>query len=72
MPCFTQGSYSAALDLKTPLIAICVSGVMNAVLDCLFIFQFQWGLFGAALATVIAQYVGGGMLVYQVKRVYVN
>jgi len=60
-----QGSYSAALDLKTPLVAICVSGVMNAVLDCLFIFQFQWGLFGAALATVIAQYVGGGMLVYQ-------
>eukprot|EP00240_Pyramimonas_obovata_P003205 CAMPEP_0118932730 /NCGR_PEP_ID=MMETSP1169-20130426/10588_1 /TAXON_ID=36882 /ORGANISM="Pyramimonas obovata, Strain CCMP722" /LENGTH=622 /DNA_ID=CAMNT_0006875427 /DNA_START=519 /DNA_END=2384 /DNA_ORIENTATION=- len=60
-----QGSYSAVLDLKTPLVAIIVSGVMNAVLDVLFIFQFGWGLFGASLATVMSQYIGGGMLFYK-------
>ncbi len=36
-----------------------IAGVTNMVLDALFIAVFRWGLAGAALATAIAQTVGG-------------
>mmetsp|Transcript_593 Transcript_593/g.839 ORF Transcript_593/g.839 Transcript_593/m.839 type:complete len:574 (-) Transcript_593:307-2028(-) len=58
-----QGAYSAALDMKTPLLAVVGAGVLNGCLDLLFIYGFNWGLGGAALATVIAQYAACGMLV---------
>lgn len=35
------------------------AGLVNIVLDALFIIIFQWGIVGAALATIIAQCVGG-------------
>lgn len=35
------------------------AGLTNIVLDALFIIGFQWGLVGAAVATIIAQCVGG-------------
>lgn len=35
------------------------AGVVNALLDALFMVVFKWGLFGAALATGIGQVVGG-------------
>ncbi len=42
-------------DSKTPVTFVGISSVLNAVLDCLFIFGFHWGVFGAALATIIAE-----------------
>ncbi len=36
-----------------------LSGVTNIVLDFLFIAVFQWGIAGAALATVSGQFIGG-------------
>lgn len=42
-------------DGKTPLIAIAVAAVTNIVLDLLFVLVFQWGIIGAAVATVTAQ-----------------
>lgn len=36
-----------------------IAGVVNAVLDAVFIICFSWGLAGAAAATVIGQVVGG-------------
>ncbi len=41
------------------LVMTIVAGVTNIVLDALFIFIFKWGLAGAAIATTIAQTVGG-------------
>ena len=38
-----QGAYSAALDLRTPLIAVLGSGLLNASLDMLLIFGLGWG-----------------------------
>ncbi len=35
------------------------AGVLNIVLDALFVAVFHWGLSGAALATAIAQMIGG-------------
>lgn len=37
------------------------AGVTNIVLDTLFIAVFQWGLEGAAAATVVSQFVGGAV-----------
>ncbi|MCG8484372.1 MAG: MATE family efflux transporter [Clostridia bacterium] len=42
---------------KTPMYACIMSAVVNSILNYLFIFVFQWGLFGAALATGLAQVV---------------
>ncbi len=42
-------------DSKTPVTFVGISSVLNAALDCLFIFVFHWGVFGAALATILAE-----------------
>ncbi len=44
-------------DGKTPLIAMIIAGLLNVALDCLFVFAFHWGIFGAAIASVISQAV---------------
>ena len=42
-------------DSKTPLVAMVIGSVTNIVLDLFFVYQLNWGIFGAAFATVIAQ-----------------
>lgn len=42
-------------DSRTPLIAIALATGINIGLDLLFVLVFHWGIFGAAIATVIAQ-----------------
>lgn len=42
-------------DSKTPLVFLVISTLVNIVLDLLFVLQFNWGVEGVALATVIAQ-----------------
>jgi len=46
-------------DSRTPLIFLSIACVLNIVLDLVFIFVFKTGLWGVALATVIAQLVSG-------------
>ena len=54
-----QSFYMAAErpQLGTKITIIC--GCINIVLDALFIVVFKWGLVGAAIATMIAQFIGG-------------
>lgn len=66
--------YAASLrsigDAKIPLWFLAGASVLNGALDLLFISVFHWGVFGAALATVIAE--GGSALacvVYVYRRV---
>ena len=40
---------------RTTLLFLAVSTVLNIALDLLFVLVFRWGVFGAALATIIAQ-----------------
>ena len=48
-----------------PLVFLAVSAVLNIGLDLLFVAVLPWGIRGAALATVIAQYVSGiGIALY--------
>lgn len=53
-------SFLVTAEKPTLGLAVTVgAGVTNMVLDALFIIVFHWGLVGAAVATIIAQFVGG-------------
>ncbi|MCQ4726119.1 MATE family efflux transporter [Anaerotignum faecicola] len=50
-----------------PLIFLGVSAVLNIALDLIFVLKFEWGVGGAAFATVISQFISGiGILLYTV------
>ena len=52
-----------------PLVFLAVSAVLNIALDLLFVLVFHWEVTGAAVATVIAQFVSGiGITVYCLLR----
>lgn len=42
-------------DSKTPLIFLVISTITNVLLDLLFVVVFEWGIAGAAFATMISQ-----------------
>ncbi|HEX6219489.1 MAG TPA: MATE family efflux transporter [Acidimicrobiia bacterium] len=53
-----HGTFRGHKDTKTPfLVALGVNG-LNLILDPILIFGLDWGLEGAAVATVIAQWIG--------------
>lgn len=54
-----QSFFIAAEKPHLGLIVSIATGVTNMILDALFVAVFQWGLFGAALATGISQALGG-------------
>lgn len=55
-------------DSKTPLYFLIFAALLNVVLDLWFVCGFGWGVFGAALATGIAQIIAGiGCLIYAIK-----
>ncbi|MCD8042224.1 MAG: cytidylate kinase family protein [Tannerellaceae bacterium] len=43
---------------KTAMAAVVIGTGLNIVLDLLFVFVFDWGMFGAAIATCIGSFVG--------------
>lgn len=52
-----------------PLVFLAVSAALNIILDLWFVLGFNWGVSGAATATVISQYVSGiGIAVYTLIR----
>ncbi len=54
---------------KAPLAFLAVSALLNIGLDIWFVAGLSWGIAGAALATVLAQYVSGfGILLYVLCR----
>lgn len=55
-------------DGKTPLQAMVVASVTNILLDLLFVMVFQWGIAGAAVATLIAQVVSGLFCLYHIGK----
>ena len=54
-----QSLFVTAERPKIGLAVTIISGVLNILLDVVFILIFDWGLVGAAFATVISQAVGG-------------
>ncbi|HDF5575723.1 TPA: MATE family efflux transporter [Clostridioides difficile] len=59
LQCEFQCLFATAEKPKLGLYVAIMAGIINIVLDALFITVFKWGLVGAALATAIGQYVGG-------------
>ena len=55
-----QGHLRGIGDLRTPLIIVAAAQVVNALLEVLFVYGFDWGLDGSAVGTVIAQVGMGG------------
>ncbi len=53
-------SFSIAAERpRLGLVVMLSTGITNIVLDALFIIAFQWGIVGAAIATMISQIIGG-------------
>lgn len=57
-------------DSKTSLIFLIIAAVINIVLDILFTIFFGWGVFGVALATIIAQLVSWLFGVFYINKHY--
>ncbi len=56
-------------DGKSPLIAMIIAAALNIGLDCLFVFVFKWGIFGAAIASIIAQLVSFLFCLVRIRRI---
>lgn len=56
-------------DGKTPLRAMIVAAVVNIGLDLLFVLEFQWGIAGAAAATLIAQLISSLFCLWHIGRI---
>ena len=53
---------------KISMWAMLAATVVNIILDYLFIFVFKWGLFGAAIATDIGEFVGAAIMIIYLFR----
>lgn len=62
----TGGGHLIRADGRPRFTMICnlTGAVINTILDALFVFGLNWGMSGAALATVTGQAVSGGMAIY--------
>ncbi len=57
-------------DSKHPVQYLIIGSVINIALDLVFIMVFQWGIFGAAFATVVSQLVAGTLcLLYIIRKI---
>lgn len=65
---FTASTLRAVGNSKTPLFAMITASVLNIALDALTVFVFDWGIAGAAGATVCAQAVAGGICAYRIAK----
>ena len=63
------GILQAVGDSRHPLYYLIVSSVVNVVLDLFFIAVLGMGVDGAALATIIAQYISAALCLWRLLRV---
>ena len=54
---------------RQPLIAMVIASLTNIILDFLFVMEFQWGVQGAAAATLIAQCLSAAYCIWHIRRI---
>lgn len=64
----TASVLRATGDSRTPLAAMAVAAVTNIVLDCVAVFLLNWGIAGAAAATVLAQILAGAICTVRIVK----
>lgn len=59
----TGGGHLIRADGRPKITMLCnlIGALINTVLDAVFVFELQWGMAGAAAATVIGQVISGGI-----------
>ncbi|KAA8517721.1 hypothetical protein F0562_015220 [Nyssa sinensis] len=62
-----QGTFRGFKDTKTPLFAVGAGNLLNATLDPILIFFFGIGIGGAAIATVISEYLIAFILLWKLN-----
>lgn len=67
MPAFMLTTFGSALmrtvgDTKRPLYYFSVSGILNVVLNLIMVLQFNMGVAGVAIATIISQYISAAFI----------
>jgi MATE family multidrug resistance protein len=63
-----HGAFRGHQDTRTPFYITLGFNLVNLVLDPLLIFGAGWGLNGAAVATLIAQWIGAGLFLVLIGR----
>lgn len=56
-------------DGKSPLIAMVIAAALNIGLDLLFVFPFDWGICGAAVASVLSQLISFLFCLVRLKKI---
>lgn len=59
---------SAIGDTKHPLYFLCIAGVLNVILNLVFVIVFHMGVAGVALASALSQCVSAGLLIWTLLR----
>ena len=73
MPFLMLYNFGSALlratgDTKRPLYYLLLAGVVNLVLNCVFVIAFHMDVAGVALATVISQIISGGLIINCLRK----
>ncbi|CAL5389937.1 unnamed protein product [Camellia sinensis] len=63
-----QGTFRGFKDTKTPLYAVVAGNLLNAILDPILIFLFGFGISGAAIATMISEYLIAFILLWKLNE----
>nr|XP_043622232.1 protein DETOXIFICATION 44, chloroplastic isoform X2 [Erigeron canadensis] len=63
-----QGTFRGFKDTKTPLYGIAAGNLLNAILDPILIFFCGLGIGGAAIATVISEYLIAFILLWKLNK----
>ncbi len=65
---FGSAVFSAIGDTRKPLQYLTISGVLNVALNLFFVIVCRMGVAGVALATIIAQYISGTLVIIALFR----
>ena len=65
---FGNGVLSASGDTRHPLLFLSIAGVLNVILNLLFVIVFHMAEAGVALASALSQYVSAGLIVLSLAR----